>query len=272
MTLDVLVEVDVGAHRCGVAPGAPRRRSPPSSRAQRGLRLARPARLPRRARSTCARRPSARRRSPPRRRSRAQSKAAIEAAGLACPIVTGAGTGTWQLERDSGVWTELQPGSYVFMDADYAAQRAGAATSIAFEQSLFVLATVMSAPRPERAVVDAGLKAFAFDSGLPLVLRGARRSTYVKASDEHGVLAVAAGALPPARRRPRLARPRPLRPDGQSLRLDRRRARRARRVRVAGRGARRAGLIHAASRVELGHSVTSPRGVRSIAASRGDVA
>ena len=158
--------------------------------------------------------------------------------------MTGAGTGTWQLERDSRVWTELQPGSYVFMDADYQ-RNALAADQHAFEQSLYVLATVMSAVAPGRAVVDAGLKAFAFDSGLPQVY-AAHGLEYVKASDEHGVLAVSAPMpVPRAGRRPALARPGPLRPDGQSLRLDRRRARRAGRVPVAGRGARRAGLTAA---------------------------
>ncbi len=48
-----------------------------------------------------------------------ETKAAIEAAGIKCPVVTGAGTGTWQHERDSGIYTEVQPGSYIFMDADY---------------------------------------------------------------------------------------------------------------------------------------------------------
>jgi len=119
----------------------------------------------------------------------AESKAAIEAAGIACRTVTGAGTGTWQHERDSGVYTEIQPGSYIFMDADYQ-RNALAPDQHHFEQSLFVLATVMSAPVRSRAVVDAGLKAFAFDSGLPQVY-GASGLEYVKASDEHGVLAVA---------------------------------------------------------------------------------
>jgi D-serine deaminase-like pyridoxal phosphate-dependent protein len=80
------------------------------------------------------------------------------------------------------------------MDADYA-RNALAPDEHPFEQSLFVLATVMSAPVRERAVVDAGLKAFAFDSGPPLVY-GARGLEYVKASDEHGVLAVAADVEP----------------------------------------------------------------------------
>jgi 3-hydroxy-D-aspartate aldolase len=77
----------------------------------------------------------------------------------------------------------------VFMDADYH-RNALAPDEHHFEQSLYVVASVMSAPVRERAVVDAGLKAFAFDSGLPQV-HGAVGLDYVKASDEHGVLAVA---------------------------------------------------------------------------------
>jgi D-serine deaminase-like pyridoxal phosphate-dependent protein len=125
----------------------------------------------------------------------AASKAAIEAAGLACPVVTGAGTGTWQHERDSGVYTELQPGSYVFMDADYG-RNALAADQHHFEQSLFVLTTVMSVAVPAHAVVDAGLKALAFDSGPPLVY-GVAGLDFVKASDEHGVIAVRDAAAAP---------------------------------------------------------------------------
>jgi D-serine deaminase-like pyridoxal phosphate-dependent protein len=107
-------------------------------------------------------------------------------AGIACAVVTGAGTGTWQHERDSGVYDELQPGSYVFMDADYGRNVADAA-ELRFEQSLYVLAGVMSTPAAGRAIVDAGLKAFAFDSGLPLV-HARPGAEYVKASDEHGVI------------------------------------------------------------------------------------
>ena len=200
-----------------------------------------------------------------------ETKASIEAAGIACPMVTGAGTGTWQLERDSGVYTELQPGSYVFMDVDYRTQRARARRAH-FEQSLFVLATVMSAPAPERAVVDAGLKALAFDSGLPLVY-GARGLEYVKASDEHGVIAsrrtrsrrasaTACGSIP-GHCDPTVN----LYDWIVGVRGD------ARRVRVAGRGARRARLTRArldARRRRASHQiVTMPRGVRSIAARRG---
>ncbi|HET8875185.1 MAG TPA: DSD1 family PLP-dependent enzyme, partial [Casimicrobiaceae bacterium] len=118
----------------------------------------------------------------------------IAGAGIDCELVTGAGTGTWQHERDSGAYDELQPGSYVFMDADYG-RNIAAPDELRFEQSLYVLASVVSVPAPERAIVDAGLKAFSFDSGLPLA-RGRAGVEYVKASDEHGVLAVAPDAPP----------------------------------------------------------------------------
>lgn len=105
--------------------------------------------------------------------------------GLACPIVGGAGTGTFELEAASGVYNEIQAGSYCFMDADYAANRGGAAAG--FRHALFVLSTVMSQTRPGLAVLDAGHKAVAIDSGLPLVWQreGLR---YAGASDEHGKL------------------------------------------------------------------------------------
>jgi 3-hydroxy-D-aspartate aldolase len=115
----------------------------------------------------------------------------LEQHGVACPVVTGAGTGTFEFESGSGVYTELQCGSYIFMDADYGRNLDpdGAPTK-AFEPSLFVWATVMSRPTGERAIVDAGLKALAFDSGPPLVW-DEPAATYERASDEHGRLAVA---------------------------------------------------------------------------------
>jgi len=110
---------------------------------------------------------------------------------IACDIVGGAGTGTFALEAASGVYTELQAGSYVFMDADYARNR----PAPPFQQSLFVLTTVMSAPRADLAVVDAGLKALATDSGMPLVWQRPAVS-YVGASDEHGKLILGPEAAP----------------------------------------------------------------------------
>jgi len=194
--LDVLVEIDVGAHRCGAAPGPAVVPLAQAIAGAPGLRF----------RGLHAYHGGAQHlRTFAERRAAIAAAAALAAttrdallaAGLACGTVTGAGTGTWQLERDSGVYTELQPGSYIFMDADYG-RNALAPDDHAFEQSLYVLAGVMSVPAPDRAIVDAGLKAFAFDSGPPLV-HAAHGLDYVKASDEHGVLAVA-----PAEAQPRL--------------------------------------------------------------------
>ena len=116
----------------------------------------------------------------------------LERHGISCPVVTGAGTGTFEFESTSGVYTELQCGSYIFMDADYGRNLdPDGAPTTAFEPSLFVWATVMSRPTGERAIVDAGLKALAFDSGPPLVW-DEPAATYERASDEHGRLAVTA--------------------------------------------------------------------------------
>ena len=113
---------------------------------------------------------------------------AIIREGIQVPIITGAGTGTFTRERDSGVYDEIQPGSWVFMDTDYAANAWGAGEPL-FEHSLFVLSTVISRPAPERAVVDAGLKALSVDSGMPSVW-DRTDLRYERASDEHGVVAL----------------------------------------------------------------------------------
>src|SRR5258707_577403 len=123
------------------------------------------------------------------------TKSLIENAGIACETITGAGTGTFMHEGASRVYNEIQPGSYVFMDADYN-RNLWEEGWPRFEQSLFVLATVMSAPSPGHAVLDAGLKASSVDSGLPQVHQRPGVE-YLKASDEHGLLKIAAGAKAP---------------------------------------------------------------------------
>ena len=189
--LDVLVEVDVGARRCGVEPGAAALALAKAIAQGGSLRFA----------GLHAYHGAAQHlRSPLERRAAVAAaaetagatKMLIEEAGIPCETVTGAGTGTFLLEGASRVFSEIQPGSYVFMDADYN-RNAWEEGWPRFEQSLFVLATVMSAPAPERAVVDAGLKASSVDSGMPLV-HGRAGVEYAKASDEHGVLRVAEGA------------------------------------------------------------------------------
>ena len=195
VALNIYVEINVGANRCGVEPGAPGRDLAQRIAASEGLRFrglhayhggAQHLRSPDERRAAIARAATLTR----------DTRDLIAAAGIDCAIVTGAGTGTWHHEATSGIWNELQPGSYPFMDADYGRNALGSG-DIAFEQSLFVLAGVMSVG-DGRAIVDAGLKAFAFDSGLPLVHRDANL-VYAKASDEHGVLTIAAGAAPPKR-------------------------------------------------------------------------
>lgn len=190
--LDVLVEVNVGADRCGVEPGAPVVALARAIAASKNLRFA----------GLHAYQGAAQHVRRPADRQAAIDKAVaavrttldhLAAAGLKADVVTGAGTGTYLLEAGSGVYNEIQPGSYVFMDADYNRNldEAGQPVKV-FEQSLFVWTTVMSHPVPERAVVDAGLKALSVDSGMPLVadLPGVE---FQKASDEHGVLALPAG-------------------------------------------------------------------------------
>jgi 3-hydroxy-D-aspartate aldolase len=108
--------------------------------------------------------------------------------GLSCEVVSGAGTGTYRFEAASSVYNEIQPGSYIFMDADYGRNLTETGTEFTdFRQSLFVYTQVMSMARKNYAVVDAGLKAIAFDSGMPvpLDLPGVQ---YGRPSDEHGVL------------------------------------------------------------------------------------
>src|SRR6059036_3773597 len=165
--LDVLVEVNVGADRCGIAPGGPALELARGIAACGSLRFA--GLHAYHGSAQHVRGPADRRAAIAVAAEKARlTKTLIENSGIACETVTGAGTGTFLLESASRVFNEIQPGSYVFMDADYN-RNLWEEGWPRFEQSLFVLATVMSAPAPDRAVLDAGLKASSVDSGLPLV-------------------------------------------------------------------------------------------------------
>jgi 3-hydroxy-D-aspartate aldolase len=119
----------------------------------------------------------------------AETRDALEARGIACPIVTGGGTGTFDLDPGAGALTELQAGSYVFMDAEYEDVWESANERAPFDTSLFVQTTVISANLPGSATTDAGLKAFAADAGPPRVVAGAPEGTrYSFRGDEHGGL------------------------------------------------------------------------------------
>ena len=186
-SLDVLVEIDVGARRCGAPPGEPAARIAELVARSAHLRFAG---LQAYHGSAQHVREAGERRALIARAVELvqETRRALTAAGLEARIVTGAGTGTYENEAASGVYNELQCGSYIFMDADYARnKRADGSAFGDYEQALFVYATVMSVPAPERAVVDAGLKALAVDSGMPVPwqLPG---GAYQRPSDEHGVL------------------------------------------------------------------------------------
>ena len=192
--IETYIELEVGMHRCGVAPGEPALALARTIAASPDLRFAGIHAYHGRAQHI---------RSSDERRAAIGSAAAsvahtrklLEKNRIPCPIVTGAGSGSFMFEVKLGVWDEIQPGSYVFMDADYA-RNEWAPPMPRFEHSLFVLATVMSRPAPGLAVVDAGLKASSVDSGMPGVWERPGLS-YTHASDEHGWVEIGPGAAAP---------------------------------------------------------------------------
>jgi len=193
--LDVYIEIDVGMRRCGVAPGEPALALAKEIAQHRKLRFAGLQAYHGRAQHL---------RSIEERRKVIKGAAAavqmtkdlLKKNHIDCPIITGAGSGTFMFEVESGTWDEIQPGSYIFMDADYA-RNEWAAPLPRFGHSLFVLSTVMSRPAPRLAIVDAGLKASSVDSGMPTVWERPGL-TYARASDEHGWVEIAAAAAAPA--------------------------------------------------------------------------
>ena len=121
----------------------------------------------------------------------------LKSNGLDCDIVGGGGTGSYYFESESNVYNELQCGSYAFMDADYGRildENGKRIDDGEWENALFILTTVMSHSKADKAIVDAGLKAQSVDSGLPFVY-GRSDVEYLKCSDEHGVVADPNGAL-----------------------------------------------------------------------------
>lgn len=187
--LDVLVELDVGQGRCGVtSASAAVALAQAIAAAAPGLRFA----------GLHAYHGGAQHLRSPAERQAAiagavararEAVAALAAAGLPCPTVTGAGTGTYALEAASGMYTELQPGSYVLMDVDYAANTLGE-DNAPLGHALFGWCSVISL-RPGQAVLDGGLKAFGVDAGLPRVLHPGWQVKGI--SDEHTVI-VSTGA------------------------------------------------------------------------------
>lgn len=194
--IDVFIEINVGHNRCGVQPGAPAvllvleiRKHPALNFA--GLQAyhgkAQHLRSPLERRAAIAHAIKA----------VVLTRTMMEADGIKVGLVTGAGTGTAMLEAESQVYGELQAGSYLFMDADYAANQRETGQP-KFEHALFVKTQVVSThdgPSPY-AVCDAGHKSHAIDSGPPKVHAFSSRSKleYTNGGDEHGVLTPVAGS------------------------------------------------------------------------------
>jgi 3-hydroxy-D-aspartate aldolase len=185
--IDVLIEVDVGGNRCGVSPGEAVLFLADRIASFRSLRFRGVQAYQGRAQHIRAH--------SERKKAIEQSSLATQSAvemltrqGFACDVIAGGGTGTCEFEMASGMYNEVQPGSYIFMDVDYSNnESSNSLEDPKYRQSLFVCTQVMSVPNRSYAVVDAGLKALSFDSGMPLVADLSNVS-YHRPSDEHGVL------------------------------------------------------------------------------------
>ncbi|MBN8190114.1 DSD1 family PLP-dependent enzyme [Salipiger thiooxidans] len=123
--------------------------------------------------------------------------AGLKAEGIDCELISGGGTGSYYFESTSGVYNELQCGSYAFMDADYGRILDKDGKRIdqgEWQNAFFILTQVMSHAKADKAICDAGLKAQSVDSGLPVIF-GRTDVEYIKCSDEHGVISDPEGVL-----------------------------------------------------------------------------
>ena len=185
--IDVFIEIDVGQGRCGVPPGQAAVKLAHEIRKHPALRFAGLQAYHGKAQHM---------RSAQERRDTIAvvvedvqfTSKLLEADGMPVGLVTGAGTGTMVCEAASGVFGELQAGSFLFMDADYAQNDRDPAQPN-FEHALFVKTQVMSS-HEHHAVCDAGHKSHAIDSGLPKVhvLEPGSELEYENGGDEHGIL------------------------------------------------------------------------------------
>lgn len=189
VTLGALVEIEVGMQRCGVAPGKAAADLARYIADAPGLRFGGLQAY----HGTAQHLPSFAQRERAITDAASAVRTTLDALGrdgITCEVISGAGTGTFALEGTSQIWNELQAGSYVFMDTEYArigGKEGGLYTE--FRHSLFVLATVMSVPTADRAIVDAGLKSYSGEKGPPWV-HGREDVEVVGVSDEHGKLKV----------------------------------------------------------------------------------
>jgi D-serine deaminase-like pyridoxal phosphate-dependent protein len=195
--LKVLVDVDVGLHRTGILPGEPAlglaKRIAASPHLQFVGLQAYAGQLQhiaefeeRRTQSLAA------------LKILGETRDLIVKNGIPCPIVSGGGTGTFNIDGDARVFTELQAGSYIFMDKQYGEVRIANAAPLPFESALFVQTTVISANMPGLATTDAGFKAFATDAGAPVLHSGAPEgASYFFFGDEQGGIMLGSHRLEP---------------------------------------------------------------------------
>lgn len=182
---DVVIEIDVGMSRCGIEPGSDRLYSLAVAVEKSGVLELRGLQgyeghavlLP----GHDVRRDHVRRAG----RILAGERSRLLSRGYPCTIVSGGGTGTMDLITEVDILDEVQAGSYALMDATYGS------LGLAFENALFVASTVISHPRSERLIVNAGLKALSAEYGLPTA--AANGLEVVDLSDEHAVVSVGAG-------------------------------------------------------------------------------
>lgn len=184
--LKVLVDVDIGLHRTGVMPGEPALQLAKRIAASADLQFVGlqgyagqlqhvPEFPDRRTQSLAA------------LKLLGDTRDLIVVNGIACPIVSGGGTGTYNIDAEARVFTELQAGSYIFMDKQYCEVKIANAAPMPFESSLFVQTTVISANMPGLATTDAGLKSFATEAGSPVIHSGAPEgANYFFFGDEQG--------------------------------------------------------------------------------------
>ena len=182
VTIGVLVDLNVGQNRCGVAPGDEAVALGKRAIGMPGLKLRGVMGYEGHAVGIHdrAQREAAVRRSMHQLASTAQSFAA---AGLPTDLVSGGGTGSYDISSEVERINEIQAGSYALMDTDYGG------LGMPFEQALFVLGTVVSRPVPERCVIDAGHKACTKDHGHPSV-KGMKDATVLALNDEHAIIEV----------------------------------------------------------------------------------
>lgn len=119
-----------------------------------------------------------------------ETRRALEKKGINCPWLSGGSTGTYNIDTDIDGITEMQPGSFMFMDVDYGriGSQSGSESYTDFQNSLFVVTTVVSKPKDDMAIVDGGFKAFSTDKPFPPQWRGGNDLPFAFAGDEHGRL------------------------------------------------------------------------------------